>query len=168
MSIIDKAVTSYLNHAGFDIFPERRKYLKRYVIDYTVATVYSALSMICLIIDKATLIVLLLNSLCLVRVIIKNAIKSSELTDWLEKNCGHRMTGKYHYFHNAVAQFTLCVVAAIIVIVMNCNTDKILIRILTGMIIIFVWLDDLESALINVLGAEIVPLVNKEWEGKRK
>lgn len=162
MSIIDKAVTNYLNYIGFDILLERKKYLKRNVIDYIVATVYFVISMICLAIDKASLVVLLLNSLCLVRVIIKNAVKSSELTERLEEKCGHKMTGKYHYFHKAVVQFTLCAVSAIIVVAMNFNTDEILIRILTGMIIILVWLDDLESAFINVLGAEIEPWVNKE------
>lgn len=161
MDVLDKAMRWYLSQVGFNILLERKKYLKRNLFDIATSTVYSTISMICLIKDKASILVLILNGLCMARIILKNTIKSSELTDILREKNNHKLVGKYHYFHKGMVQITFCTFSLIVMIAMSFNMDEVLIKVLTALIIVLIWLDDLESACITMWGAEINPLVNE-------
>ena len=164
MNIIENAVRWYMNKARFNVLSDKVRYLKRNMADMFAAVIYSTISIICVVIDEASFVVLFLNGLCLLRIIMKNTMKSSEMTEELRKGLTtqssmNNVIGKYHYHTKSVAQISIGLISAIIIIVMSFDTSELLTKLLTVLVIVMVCLDDVESVCINIWDAKIDPFV---------
>lgn len=86
-------IKSYLRRLGFVIKPEQTPcYLLRNILDFVFAFVYYGMSIGCVIRENASLVVLILNAFCLMRMILKNSLRQSEITD-------------YYRYHSALDEY---------------------------------------------------------------
>lgn len=170
MNTVEKIGRNYLKMVGFKWKAEKPKYFKRNLAEVLLSFLYFLISFICVIIDEASILVFVLNALCLSRIILKNSMLSSSTTDYIkeklaEKNLSdsektpNNAIGKYYYFHKGIIQLTLLGFSVIILIFMNLNTSSILIKGLTFFTMLLVFLDDLDSMFVNTFDAYIDPIV---------
>lgn len=171
MKILRNGVRKYLSIAGFNKMSENSCYLKRNHIDILASFLYSSISIGCVICDEASLLVLFLNGLCMARVIVKNTIKSSELTDAIREELKldkQVVLGRYYYFIKALMQVSISFMVAIIVVAMGFDTSLAMVKAPTIVIIVFIFLDDLENMWINLYEAYIDPFCNNYAVGGTK
>lgn len=167
MKGLGREIRKYLKNAGFNVQSERPQYLVRNIMDIVVAFIYSMISIGCVINDEASILVLFLNILCMCRTILRNTIKSSEMTDTIRKimeseDLEQKAIGKYHYYHKGLVQITLGVTILLIMIPMNFNVmEEIIVKLLTYVIIGMIFLDDLENTCVSIFGAYIEPANNR-------
>lgn len=156
-------VQKYLRIAGFTKIENKSQYLLRNLGDIAASLAYAVISGVFVIHDETSLLVLLLNGLCISRIILKNAMESSRITfimrQALEKetNLNAKMITGNHYYHKSLAQIMLFAVSAIVVIGVGFDTKIVYVKILTILIIAIIFLDDLDSMCINLYNADIDP-----------
>lgn len=163
---LKKLIRWYLSKVGFKL-ADKTTYLKRNIADILVAFVYSALSIGCVIADKASLLVFFMNDLCMCRIIIKNTIESSKLTDVLKERLEDdglsdyisvKNFGKFHFYIKGCVQVVIAALSLLLMFLIWFDTSILITKVFTCFLILFVWLDDLESACVNIWSAEINPL----------
>lgn len=137
--------------------------MKRTTLDVSTAFLYTIVSMMCIITDRASMIVLFLNLCCTIRVAIKNAIQSSRTTNVImeERGLNKKSSEKYHYFHIALVQITIIFIAVLIMVTLNWDMRAVIIRVFSILLILLVLFDDLESACVCIFDAYIDPFESK-------
>ena len=155
----------YLKRVGFNRCGKNKKYIKRNGLDNIASLMYSAISLVCMWNGTASLLVLFLNSLCFIRTILKNTMKSSEITDVIKEHLGennikNEVIGKYYYFFKAVIQLTVLVLFTIILVLMNFDLTEKIIKLFTSIIIVMIYIDDFENMLIDIYDASIEPIIS--------
>lgn len=171
---VKKGLQWYLSKVGFKLSSNTR-YLKRNLTDIVLSFVYSAISVGCVVMDKASLLVFFLNSLCMCRVIIRNTIESSKLTNILNKELQDETSnqsvtsnnmnlGKFYPYRKGIGQIVITAFSHIVIIIAFYDASMLIPKFLTSTLIIFVWLDDVECSLVNMWSGVISPF-NREKRG---
>lgn len=167
MDNIIRGIQSYLKKAGFNRLEDVPQFVKRNVMDILASLAYSIISGICVVIDEASLLVLFLNGLCMCRIILRNTMENSRIMAKMEKTLKNPdlsfeiAVGKYHYFIKSVVQLTMGTIVALCAVVMSFDMSTLLVKILTIVVIISIFLDDFESMCINMFQADVVLIVKK-------
>lgn len=167
MKALGRGIRRYLKWIGFNKQVDKPQYLLRNIMDIIAAFLYSVISINCIKNDEASMVVLFLNLLCMCRTILKNTVKSSEMTDSIKEllcleDLEQKVIGKYHYYHKGMVQITVGVVILLIMIPLNFNIkEELLIKWLTYIIIAMIFFDDLENACVSIFHAYIEPLDNR-------
>ncbi len=148
----------HLQLLGFILEREKARFRGLLFFDVIVALIYSGCSIYLIAKQKADLIVLGLNILCLLRATINNAIKSSEITNKYKTADIAQKVKNFSYYHIKTAVLASFFVSDVIVwVVLSSEPNNIteLIKILTYIAIGLVWLNDWENASVYAYSADI-------------
>lgn len=182
MGTLEKGARRYLDKAGFNRLSDKPLYIKRNFADIAAAFLYSGISIICIARDTASMLVLVLNGLCMLRTILKNTIKSSETTDYVRKKLkkksenekdglnekpeknkaenevDEKAVGKYYYHIKAAVQIAIGAMIFFVMVLSGVDLTSRLLKGLTCLVIIIIFFDDLAEMCISIFHAEIEPL----------
>lgn len=167
MNKIMRGIQSYLGKVGFNRLKNSPQFIKRNVMDICVSSAYSIISGYCVVVEKASLLVLLLNGLCMCRIILKNTMEDSRMMTRIKKAANNPNlkleieVGKYHYFWKSLVQITAGMLIALCWVIMSFDMSSRMVKALTIVVIGFIFLDDLESMCINMFEADVEFIVSK-------
>lgn len=156
----------YLEWAGFDVYEQKAKFVRRSFADVIVALIYSSVSILLIVMQQADIIVLGLNILCLFRALISNTVSASEVT--IKKNQLSDIEKKHernsHYHNKARILATLLFFIVIIwwVLIYEKNFSTLLIKIFAGIAIFAVFLNDCEDNVVYAYNASIEAIYRRE------
>ena len=148
----------YLEFVGFSCQKECR-FKFRLLFDGIVSLIYTIISIIVIIYQKADFIVLGLNILCILRATINSTISASEVTIKLKKtSLEKRCIQNNHYHIKTIVLSCIFVLSVIVwVILVYENNKSLLIKTFSCISIIIMFLDDLEKKFIFAYNAIIEP-----------
>lgn len=159
-----KKIKKYLRKVGFNRLEDEPRNLIYHSIDIIASFVYALISGVCVADEKASLLVLFLNGICLFRIISKNMGESSKTTFVIrealknEHNINSEVFVGNYYSYISLVEIVICAFAVIAMISMGFDMKVVYVKISTIVVIAFVFLDDLSSGCINLYNAGVKPL----------
>lgn len=162
----------YLVQVGFVLNEPRAHFVKRLFSDTLAAAIYSITSIVLIMIQKADLVVLALNILCLFRATMHNTICATKITDKSQSvGIDKQKCAKYYYhIKAAVLASTFFFDTLVFCIILYDKTFNIsdaspqnnftlFIKIFASIPIILVLCNDIENNLICAYDATINPII---------
>ena len=172
MQCVGEYFKRYLKWFGFAL-EENARFGLRIWADSIAAATYSAVSIVLIVVQKADLVVLGLNILCLFRATINSTICASEVTNMIRKaDIESKCTVNNHYRTRGAVLLLSLLYTSLLWIILSfsksagqlyyeseAGTALIwLIKAFASLAILFVLYNDLENNLVHAYGAYIKPI----------
>lgn len=156
MRKVSNKCSNYLIWANFTLGRDTPRYKKRLYVDALLAIAYAIISVVLIWLQKADMIVLGLNIICLLRVLIQNTISASEVTE-LKRKAGiqEKHEGNSHYH---IKECVICVVFSITVVFWGAlfiEPSNLFTKLLATIAILIVCCNDCENIVIYAYDASI-------------
>lgn len=151
----ESKLEKYLRKIGF--ITCKYEYKACHGVDIFIVFLYYIISAGTIIHDFGSIIVLILNILCLVRAVLRNSMESARTTRRIkaDRNVKNEYIEKYHYFHKALVEIVIFAYALLLLIYLNFSFEEFLTKLSAIVVIIITCLDDIETIIIDMLGAYI-------------
>lgn len=147
----------YLEYVGFAL-EDRARFQSRLIIDMGVAFIYSFVSIFLIWKQNTTLVVLILNVLCLTRSMIGNTISASEITLRAHKTDIEAKLERNSHFHKKSIALAVAWVF-LLTFIISSFIDQIVfsspVKAYASLTLIIVLLDDWERDFVNMYNAVI-------------
>ncbi len=152
--ILESHMIGYLKKSGFNIYNEKPIGAKLFMVDTICLILYSVLTIRGVIIEEASILILILNTLCFIRGFIKNCIENKKFTILLkERKDVSRCNPKYHHYLKALVQIVILVIVFVLLIVSRFDMSDLANKSLVVIMILCVIIDELDQGVISVFGA---------------
>ena len=151
---MEKLLKRHLIWAEFDFKYSCPRYTIRLWIDAVFAILYTIISIVVIFMQKADMIVLSLNTLCLFRTFIHNTISASEVTDTrsVDSKCG-----RFNYYHiKAALIFGAALIYGLVWCCLKYSVVDWVIRVFASVALVVVLLDDLDELIIYAYGCTYI------------
>ena len=153
---MERKLKDYLEWANFNIKNPSPQYKLPLLCDFSVALLYTAISIVLICMQKASVIVYGLNILCLVRALISNIISASKVTNSIVgAEIDKKHEGNSHYHIEVYILGSVFFMAMLLLLALLKEQSGLIIKLFTSLVIVVVFVNDCEDMVVCAFDAEI-------------